>query len=83
MGGDWGWSAKMLTKSYSMITKTFRLQDKAGFREKFGTKGDPQYVAYPPGGLGLKGIEGMLSSILLEWAQAVAKPLWTSSRQRR
>jgi hypothetical protein len=76
VGSDWGWRVKMLTKSYSVITKTFRLTDKASFREKFGTKADPQYIAYPPSGLGLAGIEAIVRSFpfhhtILTWCRCL------------
>ena len=36
---------KLLSQSYSAITKTFRLTEKADFRRKFGTSGSPEWVS--------------------------------------
>ena len=41
---SWGMRVKLLSKTYSTIVKQFHLADRAGFKEKFGAEGDPQYV---------------------------------------
>ncbi|KAK5101425.1 aspartate--tRNA ligase dps1 [Lithohypha guttulata] len=46
---------KMLQGTYDAIVKQFNLVRKSEFREKMGAIGEPQWIAYPPGGLGSSG----------------------------
>jgi hypothetical protein len=43
--------AKMMSRTYKGIVKSFGLDKKAGFREKFGVKGEEVYICFPQGGL--------------------------------
>ena len=51
---------KLLSHSYDAIMKQFHLNRKSEFRAKMGAKEDPVYVAYPPHGLGTKGIRAIM-----------------------
>ena len=43
--------AKVMARTYKGIVKSFGLGKKAGFREKFGVKGEEVYICFPKGGL--------------------------------
>jgi len=43
--------AKVMARTYKGIVKSFGLDKKAGFREKFGVKGEEVYICFPKGGL--------------------------------
>jgi hypothetical protein len=43
--------AKIMARTYKGIVKSFGLDKKAGFREKFGVKGEEVYICFPKGGL--------------------------------
>ena len=47
-----GVRAKVLSRSYAAVTNSLHLNRKAQFREKFGTVGDPVFIAYPKNGVG-------------------------------
>jgi elongation factor P--beta-lysine ligase len=47
-----GFRAKFLSRTYSAVTNSLRLNRKAQFREKFGTVGDPVWICYPKNGVG-------------------------------
>ena len=40
-----------MARTYRGIVKSFGLDKKAGFREKFGVKGEEVYICFPKGGL--------------------------------
>jgi len=52
---------KMLQTSYDTIVKQFKLNRKTEFRAKLGAHEEPLYIAYPPHGLGSKGIRAILN----------------------
>jgi len=58
-----GFRTKALAEAYSPIVKAFHLTNKSDYRRKFGAIDEPLYVAYPKGGLGLKGIEAIINSV--------------------
>lgn len=55
-----GAKVRMLQKTYDTIVKQFNLTNKSEFRMKLGAKEDPSFVAYPPHGMGTKGIRAIL-----------------------
>ncbi|KAF8340653.1 uncharacterized protein EI90DRAFT_3285967 [Cantharellus anzutake] len=58
-----GFRTKALAEAYSSIAKAFHLTNKSDYRRKFGAIDEALYVAYPKGGLGLKGIEAIINSV--------------------
>ncbi|BAE55851.1 aspartyl-tRNA synthetase, cytoplasmic [Aspergillus flavus] len=55
-----GAKVKMLQHTYETLAKQFHLVRKSEFRAKLGAQDDPLYIAYPPHGLGSKGIRAVL-----------------------
>ncbi|KAK5458393.1 aspartate--tRNA ligase dps1 [Exophiala xenobiotica] len=55
-----GAKVKMLQATYDAIVKQFNLARKSEFREKMGAKADPLWIAYPPHGLGSRGIKAIM-----------------------
>lgn len=51
---------KMLQHTYDTMAKQFHLVRKSEFRAKLGAEDDPLYIAYPPHGLGSKGMRAVL-----------------------
>ncbi|RDX47067.1 aspartyl-tRNA synthetase cytoplasmic [Lentinus brumalis] len=58
-----GFRFKTLEKVYNGLSTTFHLTSKGDFRSKFGTWHDPLYICYPKGGLGMKGIEAIMTML--------------------
>lgn len=58
MGGA---KVKMLQHTYDTLVKQFHLVRKSEFRAKLGARSEPLYIAYPPHGLGSKGIRAILN----------------------
>ncbi|KAI0633761.1 aspartyl-tRNA synthetase cytoplasmic [Trametes polyzona] len=58
-----GFRVKTLEKAYNGLSSTFNLTGKGDFRSKFGTWQDPLYICYPKGGMGMKGIEAIMSML--------------------
>lgn len=56
-----GAKVKMLQHTYDALAKQFHLIRKSEFRAKLGARDDPLYIAYPPHGLGSKGIRAILN----------------------
>jgi aspartyl-tRNA synthetase len=56
-----GAKIKMLAGTYATITKQFGLVRKSEFRAKLGAREQPLYIAYPPNGLGTRGIRAILN----------------------
>lgn len=54
-----GTKMKMLGATYDTIVRQFNLGRKSEFREKMGAIPDPQFIAWPPHGLGRKGISAV------------------------
>ncbi|KAH8197108.1 hypothetical protein TruAng_008713 [Truncatella angustata] len=52
-----GARAKFLANTYELLVKQLSLANKAGFREKFGVKGDPIYICYPRHGVGVQDLK--------------------------
>ncbi|EAW08449.1 aspartyl-tRNA synthetase, cytoplasmic [Aspergillus clavatus NRRL 1] len=55
-----GTKIKMLQHTYETLAKQFHLVRKSEFRAKLGAHDEPLYIAYPPHGLGSKGIRAVL-----------------------
>jgi aspartyl-tRNA synthetase len=55
-----GAKVKMLQATYDAIVKQFNLARKSEFREKMGAVADPLWIAYPPHGLGSRGIRAIM-----------------------
>ncbi|KAA8643605.1 hypothetical protein EYZ11_006949 [Aspergillus tanneri] len=55
-----GAKVKMLQHTYETLAKQFHLVRKSEFRAKLGAREEPLYIAYPPKGLGSKGIRAVL-----------------------
>lgn len=55
-----GAKVKVLQNTYEAIVKQFKLDRKTEFRAKLGATEDLLYIAYPPGGLGSRGIKAIL-----------------------
>ncbi|KAF7585907.1 hypothetical protein BBP40_009870 [Aspergillus hancockii] len=55
-----GAKIKMLQHTYEALAKQFHLVRKSEFRAKLGAQDDPLYIAYPPHGMGSKGIRAVL-----------------------
>ncbi|KAL4983519.1 hypothetical protein BDW68DRAFT_33561 [Aspergillus falconensis] len=55
-----GAKMKMLQHTYDALAKQFHLVRKSEFRAKLGAEDEPLYIAYPPHGLGQKGIRAIL-----------------------
>lgn len=56
-----GPKVKVLQHSYETVAGQFNLVRKSEFRGKLGAQDDPLWVAYPPHGLGSKGIRAILN----------------------
>lgn len=56
-----GAKVKFLRNSYEGVAKQFNLVRKSEFRAKLGAEDDPLWLAYPPHGLGSKGIRAILN----------------------
>ncbi|KAF2460017.1 hypothetical protein BDY21DRAFT_281545 [Lineolata rhizophorae] len=56
-----GTKIKMLSKAYHAIATELKLTNKSEFREKLGAHEDPNYVCYPPHGLGPSGVRAILN----------------------
>jgi hypothetical protein len=56
-----GVRAKFLASTYRSIVKSLKLANKAGFREKFGVRGDPIFICYPRYGVGLQDLKYFVS----------------------
>ncbi|OJJ47943.1 hypothetical protein ASPZODRAFT_1813392 [Penicilliopsis zonata CBS 506.65] len=56
-----GTKVKMLQHTYETIAKQFHLVRKSEFRAKLGARDEPLYIAYPPHGLGSRGIKAVLN----------------------
>jgi aspartyl-tRNA synthetase len=55
-----GAKVKVLQATYDAIVKQFNLARKSEFREKMGAIADPVWIAYPPHGLGSRGIKSIM-----------------------
>lgn len=55
-----GAKMKMLQHTYDALAKQFNLVRKSEFRAKLGAEDEPLYIAYPPHGLGQRGIRAVL-----------------------
>lgn len=55
-----GAKVKMLQRAYEATVKQFNLSRKSEFRAKMGAKEEPLWIAYPPRGLGPKGIKAIM-----------------------
>ncbi|RHZ65637.1 aspartyl-tRNA synthetase, cytoplasmic [Aspergillus thermomutatus] len=55
-----GAKIKMLQHTYETLAKQFHLVRKSEFRAKLGAHDEPLYIAYPPHGLGSRGIRAVL-----------------------
>ncbi|KAL4929262.1 aspartyl-tRNA synthetase, cytoplasmic [Aspergillus undulatus] len=55
-----GAKMKMLQHTYDALAKQFHLVRKSEFRAKLGAEDEPLYIAYPPHGLGQRGIRAIL-----------------------
>lgn len=55
-----GAKVKVLQATYDAIVKQFNLARKSEFREKMGAVADPIWIAYPPHGLGSRGIKAIM-----------------------
>lgn len=56
-----GAKVKLLEHAYEATVKQFNLTRKSGFRAKMGATEDPLWIAYPPHGLGTKGIKAIMN----------------------
>lgn len=56
-----GAKVKVLQNTYEAIVKQFKLDRKTEFRAKLGATEDLLYIAYPPRGLGSRGIKAILN----------------------
>lgn len=52
---------RVLSHTYDAIVKQFNLNKKSEFRGKMGAEEDPSYIAYPPHGLGSRGIRAIMN----------------------
>ena len=52
---------RVLTHTYDAIVRQFNLNRKSEFRAKMGAEEDPSYIAYPPHGLGSRGIRAIMN----------------------
>lgn len=55
-----GVTARLLARTYAAIAARLRLGQKSEFREKFGARGEPVYICYPPLGLGVAGVRTLV-----------------------
>ncbi|KAL1988041.1 hypothetical protein VTN96DRAFT_1072 [Rasamsonia emersonii] len=55
-----GTKVRMLQHTYEAVVKQFHLTRKSEFRLKLGAREEPLYIAYPPHGLGSRGIRAIL-----------------------
>ena len=56
-----GAKVKLLQRTYEATVKQFHLNRKSEFRAKMGATEDPLWIAYPPHGLGTKGIKAIMN----------------------
>ncbi|GBE81627.1 aspartyl-tRNA synthetase cytoplasmic [Sparassis latifolia] len=56
-----GFRVRTLERIYNGLSHTFHLMNKGDFRSKFGIHQDPLYICYPSSGLGMRGIEAIMS----------------------
>lgn len=56
-----GTKVRMLQHTYETIAKQFNLIRKSEFRAKLGAEDDPLWLAYPPHGLGSRGVRAILN----------------------
>lgn len=56
-----GTRVKVLSRAYHAIATELKLTNKTEFREKLGAVEDPNYVCYPPHGLGPSGVKAILN----------------------
>jgi nondiscriminating aspartyl-tRNA synthetase len=56
-----GAKVRMLQHTYEAVARQFHLTRKSEFRLKLGAHEEPLYLAYPPHGLGSRGIRAILS----------------------
>lgn len=56
-----GAKIRVLSHTYDAIVKQFNLNKKTEFRAKMGAEEDPSYIAYPPHGLGSRGIRAIMN----------------------
>lgn len=55
-----GTKVRMLQHTYEAVVRQFNLNRKSEFRLKLGAHEEPLYIAYPPHGLGSRGIRAIL-----------------------
>ncbi|KAH8700725.1 aspartyl-tRNA synthetase, cytoplasmic [Talaromyces proteolyticus] len=56
-----GAKVRMLQHTYEAVAKQFHLTRKSEFRIKLGAHEEPLYIAYPPHGLGSRGIRAIMN----------------------
>lgn len=56
-----GAKVRMLQHTYEAVVKQFHLTRKGEFRMKLGAHEEPLYIAYPPHGLGSRGIRAIMN----------------------
>ncbi|KUL87586.1 hypothetical protein ZTR_04551 [Talaromyces verruculosus] len=56
-----GAKVRMLQHTYEAVAKQFHLTRKSEFRMKLGAHEEPLYIAYPPHGLGSRGIRAIMN----------------------
>jgi ergosteryl-3beta-O-L-aspartate synthase len=56
-----GGKVRMLQHTYEAVVKQFHLTRKSEFRMKLGAHEEPLYIAYPPHGLGTRGIRAIMN----------------------
>jgi ergosteryl-3beta-O-L-aspartate synthase len=56
-----GAKVKVLQRAYETLVKQFYLTRKSEFRAKMGAMEEPLWIAYPPHGLGTKGIKAIMN----------------------
>jgi ergosteryl-3beta-O-L-aspartate synthase len=56
-----GAKVKVLQRAYETLVKQFHLTRKSEFRAKMGATEEPLWIAYPPHGLGTKGIKAIMN----------------------
>jgi ergosteryl-3beta-O-L-aspartate synthase len=55
-----GAKVRLLEHAYEAAVKQFNLDRKSGFRAKMGATEEPLWIAYPPHGLGTRGIKAVM-----------------------
>ncbi|OKL59651.1 hypothetical protein UA08_05129 [Talaromyces atroroseus] len=56
-----GGKVRILQHTYEAVVKQFHLTRKSEFRMKLGAREEPLYIAYPPHGLGSRGIRAIMN----------------------